>query len=480
MSQPAAALGMAGRREVTRASGRGWGALAWPRPSGRGRRRARAASPAELLGYLSLVAVLVWLALWMPPPMFYVLPLAPLAIIALWKELPGGTVASLASLAVISLSLGLEPEAGARARMIAEVWPLLPVYLALGPLLGLLAQRDRRRSRLLRRQSKALRRQWRRAEEHARRLRAVSEAGGEIGSSLDLRQTLLLVVEKAAQTLPIHSAAVFQFNSERECYEAVVSHNLSQAEVHNLSFNFDQGVPGWVVRHRRPLLVEDATQDPRVHPEIVAAGIRAVLALPLIAREQVVGVLALYARDDPSPFGEEDWRLAEIFAHQSALAIENVRLLSGWRRTARRLEELVEDRTRALERMQAGMAGHQTQPVEPAGLGRLCVGELCIDPRSHSVTLAGQAVELTPTEFRLLLALIRRAGEAVGFVELAREALDYEPETWEAPDLIKYHVYGLRRKLERDPSNPRHIVNVRGVGYRLPQARSTDLQPLPN
>lgn len=443
----------------------------------------------ELAGYAALAGMLAYLAIWMPPPIFYVLPLAPIAFIALWQELPGGTVASLVSLAAISLILALEPDAAARARSIAQVWPLLPVYLALGPLLGALAARDRQRSRVLRRQARDLQAQWRRAEQFGRALRAVSEAGAEIASTLDLQQTLLLVVEKAAQTLSVHSAAVFRFDTETERYEAVVSHNLSEAEVRHLTFHFDEGVPGWVVRHRSELLIEDAAADARIHPRVAEAGIRSVLALPLQARDQVVGVLCLYAREARCPFGEAERELARIFAQQSAVALENVRLLSGWRGTAERLEQRMEGQSRALRRLERQLAGaegngeasHAGPELEEAPeLGPLCVGGLCIDPRAHRVTLGDQEIELTPTEFKLLLTLAQRPGEAVGYVELARQALDYEPERWEAPDLIKYHVYGLRRKIEPDPTEPHYVVNVRGVGYRLPQPASTERPPFPN
>lgn len=441
---------------------------------------------AEALGYSALAAILLYLALWMPQPVFYVLPLVPIALIALWRELPGGTLASLISLAAISLTVALEPDAGERARTIAQVWPLLPVYLALGPLLGALAARERQRSRLLREQARELEGQWRRAERFGRALQAVSEAGAEIASTLDLEQTLLLVVEKAAQTLPIHSAALFRFNRESEQYEAVVSHNLSETQARHLNFHFDQGVPGWVVRHRSELLIEDAAVDGRIHPQIAAAGIRSMLALPLHARDQVTGVLCLYAREEPCPFGEEERELARIFAQQSAVALENIRLLSGWRQTAEHLERRAEGHTRLLRRIELQLSseaagGPATDGGEAdrglTGSGPLCVGDLCIDPRAHLVTRAHREIELTPTEFKLLLALTRRPGEAVSYLELAREALDYEPERWEAPDLIKYHVYGLRRKIEPHPTEPRYLVNVRGVGYRLLRAASTELQP---
>ena len=55
----------------------------------------------------------------------------------------------------------------------------------------------------------------------------------------------------------------------------------------------------------------------------------------------------------------------------------------------------------------------------------------------------------------------------IDYISLVRLALDYEAESWEAKELIKRHVFALRRKIEPDPSSPQYILNVRGIGYRL-------------
>jgi len=78
-----------------------------------------------------------------------------------------------------------------------------------------------------------------------------------------------------------------------------------------------------------------------------------------------------------------------------------------------------------------------------------------------------ELIPLTPSEFQLLVTLASRPGEVIDYVTLVRLALDYEAESWEAKELIKRHVFALRRKIERDPSSPKYILNVRGVGYRL-------------
>lgn len=92
------------------------------------------------------------------------------------------------------------------------------------------------------------------------------------------------------------------------------------------------------------------------------------------------------------------------------------------------------------------------------------VGELSIDLARHEATVDGVNIRLTPTELRLLILL---ASEDRAFSR--REILEHVWETVFVPDerSCDVHVANLRRKLEDDPANPKRVVTVRGVGYRL-------------
>jgi len=86
-----------------------------------------------------------------------------------------------------------------------------------------------------------------------------------------------------------------------------------------------------------------------------------------------------------------------------------------------------------------------------------------VDPKTHVASVDDQALDLTPTEFRLLTALITRPGEVLERRALLRagwpEARDPDPE-W-----LKAHLARLRSKL--DAAGAPALANVRGVGYRL-------------
>jgi two-component system alkaline phosphatase synthesis response regulator PhoP len=92
-------------------------------------------------------------------------------------------------------------------------------------------------------------------------------------------------------------------------------------------------------------------------------------------------------------------------------------------------------------------------------------GEVVLDPATHSVTRGGRPVPLRPKEYDLLRALLRRHGRVATRVELLREVWGYHESV--SSRTLDTHIGELRRKLEQDPAEPRHILTVRKTGYRL-------------
>lgn len=97
--------------------------------------------------------------------------------------------------------------------------------------------------------------------------------------------------------------------------------------------------------------------------------------------------------------------------------------------------------------------------------GPLVVGDLAIDTAAHSVTVAGESLELTPLEFDLLHALAENAGHVLSVDDLLDRV--WGEEYVGQPQVVYVHIHWLRERLEKDPQNPRRIVTVRGVGYKL-------------
>jgi DNA-binding response OmpR family regulator len=92
-------------------------------------------------------------------------------------------------------------------------------------------------------------------------------------------------------------------------------------------------------------------------------------------------------------------------------------------------------------------------------------GAIQIDLRSRTVLKDGEEVSLTPKELELLLALIRRQGAVASRLELLQEVWGHRAAV--VSRTVDTHISELRRKLEDEPSNPRHILTVHKAGYRF-------------
>jgi DNA-binding response OmpR family regulator len=106
--------------------------------------------------------------------------------------------------------------------------------------------------------------------------------------------------------------------------------------------------------------------------------------------------------------------------------------------------------------------GGQATPDAVASYGD---GALRIDEAKHLATVRGDAVDLTPTEWGILVALANAPGRVYSRFELVNRVRGYEFDGYER--IIDSHVKNLRRKIERDAANPEIVQTVLGGGYRL-------------
>jgi two-component system KDP operon response regulator KdpE len=92
-------------------------------------------------------------------------------------------------------------------------------------------------------------------------------------------------------------------------------------------------------------------------------------------------------------------------------------------------------------------------------------GEINIDQQKREVLVRNEVVDLTPTEYQLLLILAENAGKVVEHEKLLRSV--WGQEYTRDNDYLKVYIWHLRRKLEQDPRKPKLLITEWGVGYRL-------------
>ena len=185
--------------------------------------------------------------------------------------------------------------------------------------------------------------------------------------------------------------------------------------------------------------------------------------------------------------------LREMFERKPELVVLDVTMpqMDGWE-TLKRIRELSDapiimltardDESDILRGFSLGADDYVTKPFSFAQLAarikavlsrkgdapggeRFSAGDLEVDLPSRRVTRGGEAVNLTPTELNLLVALMRRKGEVLSSEDLARQV--WGPQYASEVGFVRRYIWHLRKKIELDLDHPHYIHNERGYGYRF-------------
>jgi two-component system KDP operon response regulator KdpE len=96
---------------------------------------------------------------------------------------------------------------------------------------------------------------------------------------------------------------------------------------------------------------------------------------------------------------------------------------------------------------------------------RIIRGQIEVDLERHKVTVRGHTIELTPTEFNLLVYLMKNAGKALGHRAILQHV--WGKEYGDEAEYLRVYMGKLRQKIEDDPLHPEHIHTEHGIGYRF-------------
>jgi DNA-binding response OmpR family regulator len=134
------------------------------------------------------------------------------------------------------------------------------------------------------------------------------------------------------------------------------------------------------------------------------------------------------------------------------------------RQQERHKQQLVERLQQVVQEL-GGEAEPEPSPRPVAS--RITVGDLELSTWNQIAQMHGRRLNLTPTEFRILVCLAQHTGQALTYQQIVQFAQGYNANSIEAAELLKPHIHHLRQKIEPDPANPRYILTVRATGYLL-------------
>ena len=180
--------------------------------------------------------------------------------------------------------------------------------------------------------------------EALQRLTALAEVSRAVSSTLDLQAVLNSIVIHAVQLTGTDEGTIYEYDEVSHQFLVSVSHGMTDehvAELRAVPVRLGEGAVGRAVASGQPVQVADVltpgAYGGRLHDLAVKSGVRALLAVPLVREEQIIGGLVV-RRHEPGEFSAELVDLLETFAAQSTLAIENARLFREIEDKSRQLE----------------------------------------------------------------------------------------------------------------------------------------------
>ena len=180
------------------------------------------------------------------------------------------------------------------------------------------------------------------AERYAReRAEALREAAQVISSTLSLNQVIEVVLEQMARVISYDSGSVILVEGDRAFVQAGYGYeNIADAAlISEIEFDMDVKTIRHIVLEAKPLMIPDVLADSRWQHTAITSHVRTWMGVPLLVRDQVVGIINL-ERKVPGGFSDEEISLAQVFATHTSTAIENARLFETEGKRAQELETL--------------------------------------------------------------------------------------------------------------------------------------------
>jgi PAS domain S-box-containing protein len=312
-------------------------------------------------------------------------------------------------------------------------------------------EKERRRQEILR--SEAAQREIQLNERRLAALNAVSEI---VSQSLELEQVLNGALNKAVEVTDVEVALIFLLDEEAQELELRTYHGVSEEFVAGVRrLKVGEGFNGRVAESGEPLLVKDASHEPRLTKEVVVLErLHAALIVPLKSKGKVVGTLCVAMRR-PREFSPDEVELLTAIGNEIGIAVDNARLYAAERIIVERLRasekeyrelfenahdaiciEDLEGNIIAVNKACAELTGYTQEELRGMNVSRFFAGEsLRVRAETKHKLLRGDALEQpyeqrlmrkdgTRATLKLTTSLIISDGQAKGFQHIARDVTE--------------------------------------------------------
>jgi diguanylate cyclase (GGDEF)-like protein len=158
--------------------------------------------------------------------------------------------------------------------------------------------------------------------------RRLADVFHDILSEQSLDALLERIADTLAELVPYDTMTVFEADPALRVLRPVMVRDQWATEIMKMRPRFGEGITGWAVEHREPVLVQQAHLDPRVQivPGTPPDEPEALISVPLVARDAIKGALSVYRLGEGVGFTDDEFELAQHFADAAALAIDNAQI----------------------------------------------------------------------------------------------------------------------------------------------------------
>jgi len=183
------------------------------------------------------------------------------------------------------------------------------------------------------------------AEENRRLKRAVEELSilndlsRAIAASLNSHDIMQTIIHRSLRAVQAEQGVITLVDQQTSDSMKTLVRSMVSSSDHQ-KFHFDQSLLGWMHLNKKPLMLNDPRTDDRFHGVRFDDSIESLLAVPMLVKSELKGVLTIYNKKNTKKFTEEDQRLLAIIAAQSAQVVENARLYEGEQALLRMQEEV--------------------------------------------------------------------------------------------------------------------------------------------
>ncbi|UCG61503.1 MAG: GAF domain-containing sensor histidine kinase [Candidatus Zixiibacteriota bacterium] len=193
-------------------------------------------------------------------------------------------------------------------------------------------------------------------------LSVLNDIATAVNITMSIEEVSRIIVSRCTRHLGAEQGAIFILAGEDRLSDSFKTYVRSQdSRIDRLPIHLDQQLKGWMLKNRKVLICNDPNEDRRfAGKDFIKRGVRSILAVPLLERRELIGMLTVFNKQAEEDFDDDDGRFLSIVGAQAATTLEKARL---FQREAQFVRQVQGRRMQSLAQLVAGVAHEVNNPI---------------------------------------------------------------------------------------------------------------------